>query len=227
MLIMIARAYFSQELQDGTRLITRTQPRKRRSLAAITLLFSVVFFAWIVLHYLSQPVWLSTLPKSLLDMFFVGELAAALTLTGLWGVLIWQQRMRFAPNAAPIMSVDGLYALSPRQFEHYVADVFRARGYKVTVRGRAGDLGVDLEVTASPGKRAIVQCKRYRSRVGPEIVRELYGTLLHERAAHAFLVTSAEISPSAHDWARNKPLTLIDGATLIAITSDLARKNGS
>jgi restriction system protein len=83
---------------------------------------------------------------------------------------------------------------------------------------------VDLEVTALPGKRAIVQCKRYQSTVGPEIVRELYGTLLHERAAHAFLVTSAEISASARRWARNKPLTLIDGSTLIAITTDLSNR---
>lgn len=224
---MIARAYFSRDFHDETRLIAQPAPRKRRSLTAVTLLCTLGFLSWVILHYLSQPTWLVTLPASLLDVFVIGELAAALTLMGLWSVLVWQQRMRLVPNAAPILSIDGLYDLSPQQFEHYVADVFRAKGYKVTVRGSAGDLGVDLEVTASPGKRAIVQCKRYRTRVGPEIVRELYGTLLHERAAHAFLVTSAEISPSAHTWARNKPLTLIDGKTLIAITSDLARKNGS
>jgi restriction system protein len=71
------------------------------------------------------------------------------------------------------------------------------------------------------GKRAIVQCKRYRRPVGPDVVRELYGTLIHERVAHAFLVTTADISNSARQWAAGKPMTLIDGALLVQISARL------
>ena len=89
------------------------------------------------------------------------------------------------------------------------------------VRGRAGDLGVDLALTRRDGRRAIVQCKRYRHAIGPEIVRELFGTMVHELAAHGFLVTTATISDAARSWAADKPITLIDGATLAGLTDDL------
>ena len=57
--------------------------------------------------------------------------------------------------------------------------------------------------------------------IDPKIVRELYGTLVHERAAHAFLVTTAVISDAAREWASNKPMTLIDGKTLAQIAAVL------
>ena len=82
-------------------------------------------------------------------------------------------------------------------------------------------LGVDLALTRADGRRAVVQCKRYRHQVGPDIVRELFGTMVHERAFHGFLVTTADISEAARQWAADKPMTLIDGAALSALSDDL------
>ena len=120
------------------------------------------------------------------------------------------------------LTTEGIYALSPAAFERYVAGIFRRKGYSVKLRGGSGDLGVDLEISNQHGKRAIVQCKRYQNTVGAESVRELYGTLIHERASHAFLVTTANISPAAREWAQGKPITLIDGQTLIQIAHQLS-----
>jgi restriction system protein len=102
-----------------------------------------------------------------------------------------------------------------------VAQLFRKKGYKVALRGGSGDKGVDLELQQAGGRRAIVQCKRYRRPVGPEVVRELFGTLVHERVSHAFLVTTADISNSARDWAQGKPMTLIDGNLLAQVSDKL------
>ncbi|UCC50822.1 MAG: restriction endonuclease, partial [Anaerolineaceae bacterium] len=55
----------------------------------------------------------------------------------------------------------------------------------------------------------------------PDIVRELFGTMIHERVHHAFLVTTADISDAARQWATHKPMTLIDGPTLVDIASSL------
>jgi restriction system protein len=74
-------------------------------------------------------------------------------------------------------------------------------------------------VTNREGRKAIVQCKRYRNQVGPDIVRELYGTLVHEGASHAFLVTTASISQAAQVWAHGKPMTLIDGDELVHLAT--------
>jgi restriction system protein len=98
------------------------------------------------------------------------------------------------------------------------------KGTKCHCAVGSGDLGVDLVITSTGGKRAIAQCKRYRSTIGPDIVRELYGTLMHEGVSHAFLVTTAEISDAAREWARGKPMTLIDGPTLVQIATSLRLK---
>lgn len=160
-------------------------------------------------------------PAWLLEMMGLFTGAGLLTLSLLWALIFWQRRAVVGQRMGPRMSVDELYALSPRAFEHFVGELFERRGYSVEVRGRAGDLGVDLALTRADGRRAVVQCKRYRHQVGPDIVRELFGTMVHERAFHGFLVTTAEISDAARQWAADKPITLIDGAALAALSDDL------
>jgi restriction system protein len=179
---------------------------------------TILFVLWVLWRYgvaagafLRAPAWLT-------DTLGLLTGAGFLTLLALWGLVGWQRRGLPAAPRRAAMSVADLYALSPRAFEHYVAELFERRGYTVEVRGRAGDLGVDLALTRADGRRAIVQCKRYRHTIGPEIVRELFGTMLHERAAHGFLVTTAEISDAARAWAADKPITLIDGQTLSGLT---------
>jgi restriction endonuclease Mrr len=44
--------------------------------------------------------------------------------------------------------------------------------------------------------------------------------MLHERALHGFLVTTAEISEAARSWAADKPITLIDGHTLATLSGE-------
>jgi restriction system protein len=160
-------------------------------------------------------------PAWLVEMIGLFTGAGLITLLLLWVLIVWQRRWGAKSAHGPRMSVEQLYALSPRAFEHFVGELFERRGYTVEVRGRAGDLGVDLALSRADGRRAIVQCKRYRHQVGPDVVRELFGTMVHERAFHGFLVTTAEISDAARQWAADKPITLIDGAALAALSDDL------
>lgn len=206
----------------------RTQQHSQRPLRAWTLLtvLTAVFAAWLFVRHFLAPAWLRHLPTFAQESLTLLELTGGMTLFFLWALVWWLRRQSHVVVAAPArrsVTVDELYALSPSEFEQYVARLFRQRGYRVKVRGRSGDLGVDLELRQANGKTAVVQCKRYRSTVGPEIIRELYGTLIHERAAHAFLVTTADISEAARDWVRGKPITLIDGETLVKIVGSLDR----
>ncbi len=149
-------------------------------------------------------------------------MAAGLTLAVVWGMLFWKWKRPSPPSSLP--TLDDLYALTPYEFENYIAELFRRKGYDVTMRGGSGDMGVDLLLTKEDGQRAIVQCKRYRHAISPDIVRELFGTLVHERVTHGFLVTTADISKNARKWAENKPLTLIDGTLLLEIITALDKK---
>jgi len=188
---------------------------------------TAVYLTWLAVHWFIAPTLFlhPLIPPVLRELISLLELAGAMTLFLFWALLLRQylRRPKVVNTISGVM-VDDLYELSPKAFEHYVAALFRHKGYRVNVSGRSGDEGVDLEIVQPNGKRAIAQCKRYRNTVGPEIVRELYGTMIHERVHHAFLVTTAHISEGAHEWARNKPMTLIDGVTLVRLVATLARQ---
>lgn len=198
------------------------QRRAYWSFWIILVALTATLVLWLGYRWLVQPSLLQALPPFIQELFRLIELGGAFTLLFLWvGLLLYRRRQK-ANRAARPLSRDQLYALSPKAFEHYVASLFRRKGYRVVVRGRSGDHGVDLELTGRDGRRAVVQCKRYRDTVGEKIVRDLYGTLLHEGASHAFLVTTADISDAAEEWASGKPITLIDGPTLVSIANSLA-----
>jgi restriction system protein len=188
----------------------------------ILILFTSAYVFWLIYRWGSRPIWMTRLPMAVYETIGLIEMAAAITLIFMWAGLFWQGRLhRRSQIRSLAMTKVQLFELDPKSFEHYVAGLFRQKGYAVTVRGRSGDHGVDLELTSARGKRAIVQCKRYRGTVGEKIVRDLFGTLLHERASRAFLVTTADISDAAVKWSQGKPITLIDGDMLVEITSSL------
>lgn len=203
-----------------TAVLTETEGDRVRSfwlLVAAT----VVYFLWLFVHWLLLPDFFVRLPALLNELVQLGEIGWLLTLLVVWGLFFWWRKESIA-GAFPEMDLAELYALDPADFEKYIGVLFRRKGYKVQVRGRSGDLGVDLMLTRPGGKKAIVQCKRYRHTVGAKVVRELYGTLIHEKVSHAFLVTTAEISGAARNWAQGKPITLIDGATLADVVAALS-----
>jgi restriction system protein len=183
-----------------------------------------LFFIWIVYRWLGQPAWLDRLPALLNESMSLAETASAFTLAVIWSGLWWRHQQGNTAGPLPL-SREHLFRLSPSAFERYVAGLFRQKGYRVRVRGQSGDLGVDLEIRDEWGRKAIVQCKRHQNTVGAEVIRELYGTLIHEGANRAFLVTTADISDAARNWARSKPLTLIDGQTLVEIATAIREQN--
>lgn len=118
------------------------------------------------------------------------------------------------PRRAAALPPPNFRAMDPWEFEVWTGMLFRSLGYKVqNVRDR-GDHGVDLRIWQGNGLRGIVQCKHVRGTVGEGVVRDLYGTLVHEQADVAFLVTSGRISRAARIWARGKPIGLWDGRTI-------------
>lgn len=201
--------------------------RKRSYLSGwlILAMLTIGYIFWLGFRWVAQPALFVTLPLLLIELLDLIEMATALTLFLLWAGLVWRHFRRSAKQRSQAHNLAQLYELSPTDFERYVATLFRQKGYRVVLRGKSGDHGVDLELFGEGHKRGIVQCKRYRDTVGEKIVRDLYGTLLHERASRAFLVTTAEISTAARRWAKGKPITLIDGQTLEEIGFALAKKN--
>jgi restriction system protein len=105
-----------------------------------------------------------------------------------------------------------------QEFESLVGEAFSQKGYKVQELGGAGpDGGVDLALTKGT-ERFLVQCKQWKAfRVGVDVVRELYGVMAAKGAAGGFVVTSGKFTVDAHDFARGRNVTLIDGDHLFTM----------
>jgi restriction system protein len=98
------------------------------------------------------------------------------------------------------------------------AQMFEGRGAEVKVTRTSRDQGVDAVVfdpDPLTGGKTVIQAKRYRGAVPVAAVRELYGTMINEGAGKGILVTTSHFGATALEFAKDKPLTLLDGAHLL------------
>lgn len=108
-----------------------------------------------------------------------------------------------------------LKQMDPTIFELMTALLFEERGYPATSSGKPGDEGVDV-LLQDGDYVGVVQCKRYDGSVGQPTIRDLYGTMMHNQAEEAYLVTTGTVTRQARDWAFGKPIHLVDGHALAA-----------
>lgn len=142
-------------------------------------------------------------------------LAVALSWRALRGLVARHRRAKWARRAR---AISDLLALSPNEFETITAAAFEARGWRAQIIGREGrpDGGLDL-LLFRRGRRFVVQCKRYAGKVGAPVVRETIGVMIHHNAQGAFVVGLSGFTRAAQEWAKGKPLRLIDGKQLLKI----------
>jgi restriction system protein len=109
---------------------------------------------------------------------------------------------------------------TPTEFEHFIQNLFAKMGLQVQVFRPGGDGGVDCVVydpRAIFGGKFCVQAKLYRNTVPPSAVRDLFGAVSHEGATKGLLITTSGFSKATYNWAKGKPLQLIDGTGLLSI----------
>lgn len=108
--------------------------------------------------------------------------------------------------------------LDAYEFESEIAHLLRRKGFKATVTKGSGDGGVDIEALKSSELWA-VQCKRYKSSVGPAPVRELYGVVQAGKYNRGCVVTTGIFTKGANDFAKDTGISLIDLDDIIAISN--------
>jgi restriction system protein len=113
-------------------------------------------------------------------------------------------------------------AMDWQDFEHLIRELFEKEfnesGGEVKITQASRDGGVDaIAFDPDPlrGGKIVIQAKRYTNVVGVASVRDLYGTVINEGASRGILVTTAEYGPDAYDFAKDKPITLLDGSNLL------------
>jgi len=131
--------------------------------------------------------------------------------------------------AEELESEANLAAMPWDDFEHLVRQLFEwefaNNGAEVRVTRASRDRGVDAIVfDPDPlrGGKFVIQAKRYTHTVDVAAVRDLYGTLLNEGANRGILVTTSTYGRDAYEFAKDKPISLVDGPNLLA----MLRKHG-
>lgn len=124
-----------------------------------------------------------------------------------------------------------LAAMDWQDFEHLIREVFEKEfsknGGEVKITQASRDGGVDaIAFDPDPlrGGKIVIQAKRYTNTVGVAAVRDLYGTVMNEGAIKGILVSTADYGPDAYNFAKDKPLTLLNGSNLLYLLENHGHK---
>ena len=117
-----------------------------------------------------------------------------------------------------------LAAMPWEDFEQLVAQLFEwefvKEGVEVRVTRVSRDRGVDA-VLFDPdplrGGKYVLQAKRYTKPVDVAAVRDLYGTVVNEGANRGILITTSSYGPDSYAFAKDKPISLVDGPNLLVM----------
>jgi len=110
--------------------------------------------------------------------------------------------------------VSQLYEMSPREFEEYVAELFRLLGYeRVTLTPTSNDQGIDI-LAEHRGTAIAIQCKKYKGKVGSPAMQTFLGAMRNAGVQKGLFVTTGVFSLEAERMANEHPIELIDGLAL-------------
>lgn len=122
-----------------------------------------------------------------------------------------------------------LAAMPWEDFEQLVREIFEfefAQG-EVRVTQASRDGGVDAVVfDPDPlrGGKIVVQAKRYTNTVPVSAIRDLYGTVINEGANSGIIITTSDYGRDSYEFAKDKPLKLLNGGHLLALLNKNGRK---
>ncbi len=143
--------------------------------------------------------------------------------SALFVMLLLIRKRRKSKERLKRLTLEKLKCMDAKGFEHVVADILRAMGYKdVKVVGGSGDLAVDI--TARHGRdKVVVQCKRYTSKkvTSPEMQMFIGMMLTEYNARKGIYVTTSSFTQDAIELARRHGIELWDGNTLAEMVSRL------
>ena len=176
----------------------RKRRRKNKKRIGVIPLMIIVLSGWLGWHYLAT---IEGVIGAIL-LYFVLLLAFK----------IWRKTRRTAKlRKSGIKQVD---VMKGEEFERFLGELFKRRGYKVSYTATSGDYGADLILKDGPDIIA-VQAKRYSSTVGVKAVQEIIGAVKMYNATEAWVVTNSHYTRQAQKLADINDVYLIDREELI------------
>ena len=106
--------------------------------------------------------------------------------------------------------------MTGEEFEQFLGELFKKRGFKITYTSISGDYGADL-ILRDGDEKIAVQAKRYSGNVGVKAVQEVIGAVKMYDADEAWVVTNSYFTKQAIKLAEINDVYLIDRDELIDI----------
>ena len=116
-------------------------------------------------------------------------------------------------NDKKITGIDYIDQLTGEEFEKFIGDYFKSKGYKVVVTPLSGDFGVDIIVENELVKIGI-QAKRYSDRVTNAAVQEIVAGIKHYNLDKGMVITNNYFTKAAKELAKDNNIVLWDRDTL-------------
>ena len=213
--------------------MSRRQRRQRSELfEQIAKLFLVLF----LIAYAPLIAWWNSLTPTLRTITIIAITTLVLATIGLIITLsiyikrqrasAWQSVMRGWQNkdqANVIAKQQSAKYLSETELEKFSAHLFSKMGYKSQLTSNTGDHGIDVLLINPKGQKEVVQCKQWNKQVGEPQVRDLFGTMQHEKAVRGWLVAPRGFSAPAKRWANGKSIDLIDDEELTKLLQIISK----
>jgi restriction endonuclease Mrr len=111
-----------------------------------------------------------------------------------------------------------LRAMTSRDFEHTVAELYERLGYQTELTVAVGDFGADVIATRE-GRRMVIECKRYAAslKVNRQTLQQLQSAMNVYDAQSAACVTTSTFTRQAVDFARKWNMDVVDGPRLLQL----------
>lgn len=210
--------------------------RQRRQRFELFEQISKLLLAIFIIAYLPVIAWWNNLTPVLKTITITALSVLVLSTTGLIITLIiykkrqranaWQNAMRGWQNkdqAGVIVKQQSAKYLSEKELEKFSAHLFSKMGYKAQLTSTSGDHGIDVLLLNPKGQKEVVQCKQWNKQVGEPQVRDLFGTMQHEKAIRGWLVAPRGFSAPAKRWAKGKAIDLIDDEELTKLLQIISK----
>jgi len=107
------------------------------------------------------------------------------------------------------ITIEDVDIMDGREFEIFIAELYKHMGYSVKVTPATSDQGADLIIERFDEKTAI-QAKRYNGNVGNSAVQEVVAAKSYYNCDKAMIVTNSFFTNSAEQLARCNNVELID-----------------
>lgn len=192
----------------------------------------------IILAYAPIVAWWNSIPPTIRTLLIVLTITAMISGIGmLWAIKQHRKQQRGAAwkralaswnqstQAGMVYAHQSARYLSDVELEKFAAQTYSKMGYTVKHTGKAADHGVDVILYNPQKQLELVQCKQWNKPVGEPQVRDLFGAMGDMKASRGWLWAPKGFSRPARQWAKGKPIILVDDEEIGRLIESAYRSN--